>query len=836
MKKDHIFLSVPLRNKEEALKFAAEKLYEQELTHKNYLRSLKKREKQTETYLDNGIAIPHGVREDSHLVKKTGVIVIQCAKPIRWGDNDVSIVAAIAANNDEHLPILRKLTHIVLDGALATSLTKTTSKEDFLRALSDEKEKEPESDPKELLSEYDHVTQQTIPETEALHARPASLFSRLAKRFTSEIAIANGKGRANAKSLPQILRLAAQSGTEIYVGAKGEDAQEAMETIQAFLRNEYDSTSNDATKVDHKTLSESSANEPVFDQRNEVEYEGSMISATSVYDGVTQERIYIVHAARKLKTKKVSSPEKEWSIFEVGLESVKDEIRSLIKDMNSDSSLADIFESHIDILEDEELLAAIKQKIFDKKMGAGVAWEIVMEEQKQTFLAMDDPLFNERAADFDDLLLRVGVKIGTHSAATPMPSKPCILLCKDLLPSQAVHLDRNVTKGLIILSGGATSHAAIIARSKAIPTLIGLHPKDQELIEKYDDALIVFDSLASCLVLDPTEKDKKLATKREKDYLSFVTKARSHAHDSATTKDDVTITVQANLGSVADSTQLETSGAEGVGLFRSEFLFLDRDSAPNIEEQTKIYQTISEVAAPYRVVIRTLDIGGDKMIPYVSLPPEDNPFLGVRGIRLCFRYPNLFDDQLRAIFRANQSGNIDIMFPMISTVDEYLRAKERVETIRVEEGGNACNVGVMIEVPSVLFCLPEMAKEVDFFSIGTNDLIQYLFAAGRGNDAPELAFPDHHPAVLRALFRCVEGAGGKPLSICGAMGGNVQVAPLLVGLGFQKLSMLPSLVSVIKENIRAYSYESCRDLAHNAMNCLRVEEVDQLLYEWKQSQ
>jgi phosphocarrier protein FPr len=475
---------------------------------------------------------------------------------------------------------------------------------------------------------------------------------------------------------------------------------------------------------------------------------------------------------------------------------------------------AAIFDAHLLLLDDAALLGPAKDAI-DGGRSAAAAWADAARAAADGYRALDDPYLQERAADVED----VGARVLRHLTGAPAPAAMAdagVLVVADLTPGDAAGLDRDLVRGLAVARGGATSHAAILARALGIPAVVGL---GDAVLAVPDGALLVVDGAAGTVEVDPppetvAERERERAAAQER-----VARARERAREPARMRDGETLEVAANLGSAAEAAAAAALGADGVGLLRTEFLFLDRDDAPSEEEQRAVYAEIAAALAGRPVVVRTLDAGADKPLPFLRQPPEDNPFLGVRGIRLGLANEELLRTQLRAILAVAMEHPVKVMFPMVATLDEYRAARALLESERAALGAPEIEVGVMVEVPAVALQADRFAAEVDFFSVGTNDLTQYTMAAERGNERLAGLLDGLRPPVLELIAATARAAAahGRWTGVCGELAGDPEAAVVLAGLGVRELSMAASRIAEVKDALRAVTLAEAQDAAVRAL-------------------
>ncbi len=480
-----------------------------------------------------------------------------------------------------------------------------------------------------------------------------------------------------------------------------------------------------------------------------------------------------------------------------------------------------IFEAQTLMLQDPELLAQVEAALAEGA-SAEAAWSQAVEAFAARLAALPAPYFQARAADVRD----VGNRVLRHLMGAPeeptMPAHPVIVVADDLLPSETVHLDPQRVLAFVTEGGGPTAHAAILARRLGIPAVVAV---GSALRAVPDGATLLVDGEAGWVEIEPAPEVIRQAQARQARWQAERAQAEAAAHEPALTRDGVRIEVAANVGSLEDAREAFRRGADAIGLLRTEFLYLERAVAPTEEEEVAAYRALLEAMGGKPVVVRTLDVGGDKPLPYLPMPSEPNPFLGVRGVRLSRQHPDLLRQQLRALLRAGAGFPLRIMFPMVSTVEEirWLRALlGEVRAALAREGvplPEDLQVGMMVEVPAAALLAEHFQPWVDFFSIGTNDLTQYVLAADRTNPAVAGMADGLHPAVLR-LIRQVTAAAegtGKWVGVCGELAGDLQAVPVLIGLGVRELSVNPVRVPEVKAAVRRWSLQEAQALAEAAL-------------------
>ena len=493
---------------------------------------------------------------------------------------------------------------------------------------------------------------------------------------------------------------------------------------------------------------------------------------------------------------------------------------------------ASIFEAHLLVLDDPTLISAVTRLIQDDNLNVEQAFRRVTEQFGAAWATIEDDYLRERASDLRDIGERVMSNLlgraGTHDLAHL--TAPCIVIAHDLPPSTTALLDKKLVLGFATDVGSRTSHTAILARSLRIPAVVGLQEASHQLASGCDALL---DGFNGKIVLNPSDQTLFEYGQLVRKQVDFQESLRELRDQPAVTCDGVRVTLSANIAQPADTEAVLDCGAEGVGLFRSEFLFLNRDVLPTEEEQFQAYRQVAAALKPQPVVIRTLDLGGDKFLEHLGTPNEANPFLGWRAIRFCLQQRDIFRDQLRAILRASAEGNVKLMYPMISSLEEVTQANALVEVYKAELRAEnlpfdeALEIGAMIEIPSAAVIADALAKRVKFFSIGTNDLIQYSLAVDRLNEKIAHLYEPTSPAILRLIKMTVEAAhrAGIWVGVCGEMAGDPDLTPLLLGLGVDELSVAPASVPHVKFLIRRTRLSEARELAAFALNCESSAEI-----------
>jgi phosphotransferase system enzyme I (PtsI) len=492
---------------------------------------------------------------------------------------------------------------------------------------------------------------------------------------------------------------------------------------------------------------------------------------------------------------------------------------------------AAIFRAHRLLLRDPSLIARVKNVISERQVDAATALRQILEEYNTLFGQITDPYLKERMADLRDVIGRILARLAHEENEPLVPAnEPVILVAPEILPSQALAFDRHLVAGILTEAGGATGHAAILARALGIPAVSGLRGLMREV---HTGDLIALDGREGTVYLNPGPEVEAAYRKLQREYVDLCGRLVENSDLEPVTADGIRLELLANVNSPADAAVACTVGASGVGLYRTEYLFLTHPSVPDEEEQLAAYRAVIEAAPNQTVTIRTLDLGGDKHVPYLGDRNEANPFMGFRSIRLSWAYPELFQTQLRAILRAGRYGKVSLLFPMISTLEEVQRLKKVVHRTRLglrRAGvpfGEDIPLGIMLEVPAAALCIEELLREVDFVSIGSNDLIQYLMAADRDNPHVAHLCEPFSPALLRLLAQVIRAcnAHDKPVTLCGEMAGWPRCFLPLFGMGLRRLSMSPAFVPSIKEVVRHTTLEMAQSVTQRVLSMHTVGEI-----------
>lgn len=665
-----------------------------------------------------------------------------------------------------------------------------------------------------------------IPNPTGLHARPAAVIANLARGFKCAISLRLGDRQANARSVTAILGLDVACGAKVQVVASGPDAKAAVEKLAAVLAaGSGDEGQRPAPAPATTTVPPSAAPPPRRKSKDP-----NLLIGVSASPGLAVGTVFQVRPQDIPVEEAGAGVDAERRRLAEAVAAAQGQLGALRGKLHAgrEAAKAAIFAAHEELLSDPDLLEIAESGIAKGK-SAAFAWKAAVKTHADRLAGMRNQLLAQRANDLRDVGLRVLSVLTGADLKQPEHKPNSILIAEDLTPSETAGLDRSKVVGFCTTRGGSTSHSAILARSMGIPALAGVEPAALELA---NGTAVILDGTKGTLRLNATPEEvsrirgaQERAERRRKDDLA-------HAREPAVTLDGTRLEVVANIGGLKDAKQIAGLGGEGVGLLRSEFLFMERADAPSEDEQYQTYKSIIEAVGPdHPVIIRTLDVGGDKPLAYLPIPKEDNPFLGERGVRVGLDRPEILRTQLRAILRAAPSGKVKVMFPMITALSELRDVKAMMAEEAASLGVPPVPAGIMVEVPATAVMAEQFAREAEFFSIGTNDLTQYTLAIDRGH--PKLAplVDGLNPAVLRLIAQTVKGAQptGKMVGVCGGIAGDPAAVPLLVGIGVTELSVSLPAIPAVKAQIRTLQLDKCRELAGRALAAESADEVRALV-------
>ncbi|HCT0333261.1 TPA: phosphoenolpyruvate--protein phosphotransferase [Staphylococcus pseudintermedius] len=564
----------------------------------------------------------------------------------------------------------------------------------------------------------------------------------------------------------------------------------------------------------------------------------NIIKGIAASDGVAIAKAYLlVEPDLSFSNEKTDQPEAEVQKFNEALNNSKIELTKIRNHAEEQlgADKAAIFDAHLLVLDDPELIQPIEEKIKNESASAPQALTEVTQNFITIFESMDNEYMKERAADIRDVAKRVLAHIlGVELPNPSIIDESVIIVAHDLTPSDTAQLNKQYVQGFVTNIGGRTSHSAIMSRSLEIPAVVGTK-SISESVQQGD--MVIVDGLTGDVIVNPSDDEIKAYQHKRESFFADREALKQLRDEPSKTLDGHEVELAANIGTPNDLEGVHNNGAEGIGLYRTEFLYMGRDNMPTEDEQFEAYKKVLESMEGKRVVVRTLDIGGDKELPYLNLPEEMNPFLGYRAIRLCLDQPEIFRPQLRALLRASAYGKLNIMFPMVATIQEFRDAKalllEEKENLKQEgvEVSDDIELGIMVEIPATAALADVFAKEVDFFSIGTNDLIQYTMAADRMSERVSYLYQPYNPSILRLIKQVIDASHqeGKWTGMCGEMAGDETAIPLLIGLGLDEFSMSATSILKARRQIKGLSRTEMVQLADRALNCATVDEVVDLV-------
>ncbi|MBP7668698.1 MAG: phosphoenolpyruvate--protein phosphotransferase [Burkholderiaceae bacterium] len=824
--------------REDAVRQAGALLVKAGFVQPPYVESLLQREQVATTFLGQGLAIPHGMVEDKHLVLQTGLAVLQVPAGVAWGvDADgapqtVQLVVAIAAASDEHIALLRRLTRLMMQPGRIAELVHGTDARAIVQALTGEPATTHATQPP-ALQDLALAQELVLEYPNGLHARPAARWVQALKRFDAAVHVRCGDTVADARSVAQLLSLGAAKGARLRLSAQGSDAAAALAALQGSIQSLGDEEARQAELAAARQAQTQGLGRELGDWQPAA---ALCFTGLAASPGLVIGTLVAAEPPPLLAADSPAGVAASAAALDQALTAAHMQLQALVAAARQRGAVeqAAIFGAHTELIADPALLRDVSRTVVQGH-GAAWAWQQRLAERVAAQRALPDATLAARAADLQDAgdrVLRHLLGRGAEAGGPAELPDNAILLADDLAPSVTAQIDTRKVKGFCTAKGGPTAHTAILARSLGLPAVVAAgHGLLQALNATTPAGLhgrtAILDGYRGRLHVDPTDDALQQAR-------ALIARLAQRQQDEArnrlapaTTSDGHRVDIAANINRADQVPHALEVGAEGVGLMRTEFLFLERDHAPDEEEQFTVYRDMVLALQGKPLIVRTLDIGGDKQVPHLQLPVEDNPFLGVRGARLCLKRDDLLLPQVRALYRAARHGPLSIMFPMISTAEEVAELRRRLEAVRLELGAPVVPVGIMVEVPSAALMADRLAAQVDFFSIGTNDLTQYTLAVDRQH--PELAgMADAlHPAVLRLVARTVEGARrhGRWVGVCGGLAGEPLGAALLAGLGVHELSMTAGDITTIKALLRRHTLVELQALALRALDCDTADEV-----------
>jgi phosphocarrier protein FPr len=821
-------------NKESAIRETGQLLTAAGCVDPSFVDSMLRREITSNTFLGSGVAIPHGMLEDKGMVRRDGIAVLQVPGGLEWGSGQTArLVVGIAATSDSHIAILRRLTGLLQNTPLLEKICTTMDSTVIQAVLTGDLQTASPTPPLEDLAE---TTTWTLDYPAGLHFRPASAWAAAAKKSGIPMRVRHENGTVDPRNLVSLLQLGVREGDTLTISAQGETAASVLHAFRTVITGLSAGEKAAAARASALAV-ELAADEP----KRGWNPPGNLLPIIGVAacPGLAVGTIHRVDAVDIVVADMPVNLVEGGELLENALNITRQQMKALIDGTTRKIGPGEavIFAAQATLLDDADLIALACSNMVE---GHGVAWswKAAIDSMAEKLAGIGNSVLAARAADLRDVGRRVLAQLDPsleENRNAELPDGPVILIAPDLSPSDTAGLDASKVTGLATIHGGPTSHTAILARTMNIAAVVAA---GDALFSARNGDMAIVDGESGRVWLNPGEEalaaaNARIAELKEKHALE----ARERARPARTT-DGHQVEVAANVNKPDQVALALDNGAEGVGLMRTEFLFLEQGETPDEDTQYATYKgmvaALDNNAGGRPLIVRTLDIGGDKQVAHLNLPHEDNPFLGVRGSRLLLRRPDLFDPQMRALYRvARDGGNLSVMFSMITSVAEVVALRARCESIRAEIGAPEVPLGIMIEVPAAAVMADVLAAHVDFFSVGTNDLTQYTLAMDRQNPVLALEADSLHPAVLRLIRMTVDGAAqrGGWVGVCGGIAGDPFGAALLTGLGVQELSMTPRDIPAVKALLRQHDKTLFSTLAERALRLKSADEVRALACE-----
>ena len=745
-------------------------------------------------------------------VQRPGLAFITPVSNLEHQGQPLNGLFVLASMGEAHQAMLERLCNLLIEGR-GQELSQATSSRTVLEALGGE-----------VPADWPSA-QVPLANAHGLHARPAKVLTEIAQSFEGEIRVRQA-GSENAgvsvKSLSKLLAMGAQRGQVLEFmaepGIAGDALPALVRAVEEGLGEEIEPLPVAGSASEPLEITEGPAASAIEQAALRA---GEQVNGIAASPGIAIGPVLVRKPQVIDYPKRGESPAAELQRLDAALDKVHAEIGTLIEESQV-ASIRDIFTTHQAMLKDPALREEVQVRL-QKGLSAEAAWMEEIDSAAQQQEALHDKLLAERAADLRDVGRRVLACL-TGVEAEQAPDEPYILVMDEVAPSDVATLNAQRVAGILTAGGGATSHSAIIARALGIPAIVGAGPG---VLGLAPNTLLLLDGERGELLVAPTDAQleqarSERATREERKRL-----ANERRLEPAITRDGHPVEIAANIGAAGETPEAVAMGAEGIGLLRTELVFMNHSQAPDQATQEAEYRRVLEALEGRPLVVRTLDVGGDKPLPYWPMPAEENPFLGVRGIRLSLQRPDILETQLRALLASAEGRPLRIMFPMVGNIDEWRTAKAMVDRLRVELPVADLQVGIMIEIPSAALIAPVLAQEVDFFSIGTNDLTQYTLAIDRGHPTLSCQADGLHPAVLRLIGMTVEAAHahGKWVGVCGELAADALAVPMLVGLGVDELSVSARSIALVKARVRELDFAACQQLAKQALMLPGAHEV-----------
>jgi len=743
----------------------------------------------------------------SKFVQQPAISIVKPRHALDVNGQKLNTLVCIAANDQLDSQRFNRLIDILFNPEQVAQLDQTQAPNEIAKIIG-----------ADVIPDWPHRSV-VLANAHGLHARPATHLVNLTKNFQGDIQVAVDEGNfVSAKSLTRLLALGCKRGQTLRFIAEPET--DAVEALNKVIQAVQEGLGEEVEPIQSSDTREAQSSQTVKSLPKTL----STNTGIPASSGLAFGPVHVIKPKIYQYERMGLSVKAEKEKLDIALHAVKNNIHQVIA-KSEVVEIKQIFQAHLEMLDDPDLINGVYQKI-NLNLSAPAAWHEHIEAAAKEQAALPDRLLAERATDLRDIGDRVLAQL-CGEVIIEEPKEPYILIMYDVGPSDVARLNKDRVAGILTAVGGASAHSAIVARALGIPAIVGAG--DQVLdIEQKSSLLINGDT--GTFVLNPNTQQIEQAQQERELQQKIREEAERHSQEPAITLDQHQIEIAANLGKVQATAHAVECGAEAIGLLRTELVFMAHNSAPNEASQEADYRVVLDALAGRPLVVRTLDVGGDKPLPYLPIAEEENPFLGLRGIRLTLRQPELLRQQLTALLKAADDRPLRIMFPMIGRVEEWRAAKAILDEVKTAYSCANLQVGIMIEVPSAALLAPILAQEVDFFSIGTNDLTQYTLAIDRGHPILSAEADGLHPSILQLIDCTVKAAHkhGKWVGICGELAADPKAVPILMGLGVDELSMSPNSIPLVKAQIRTLNYSQAQALAKRALECESATAVRQL--------
>ncbi|WP_224970795.1 phosphoenolpyruvate--protein phosphotransferase [Acinetobacter oleivorans] len=743
----------------------------------------------------------------SKFVQQPAISIVKPHHALDVGGQKLNTLVCIAANEQLDSQRFNRLIDILFNPEQVAQLDQTQTPNEIAKIIG-----------ADVIPDWPHRSV-VLANAHGLHARPATQLVNLTKSFQGDIQVAVDDGNfVSAKSLTRLLALGCKRGQTLRFIAEPET--DAVEALDKIIQAVQQGLGEEVEPIQSSDTQEAQSPQTVKSHPKTLSTNTGIPASSGLAFGPVHVIKPKIYQYKRMGLSVKAEKEK----LDIALHAVKNNIHQVIA-KSEVAEIKQIFQAHLEMLDDPDLINGVYQKI-NLNLSAPAAWHEHIEAAAKEQAALPDRLLAERATDLRDIGDRVLAQL-CGEVIIEEPKEPYILIMYDVGPSDVARLNKDRVAGILTAVGGASAHSAIVARALGIPAIVGAGDQVLE-IEQKSSLLINGDT--GTFVLNPNTQQIEQAKQERELQQKIREEAERHSQEPAITLDQHQIEIAANLGKVQATAHAVECGAEAIGLLRTELVFMAHSSAPSEATQEADYRVVLNALAGRPLVVRTLDVGGDKPLPYLPIAEEENPFLGLRGIRLTLRQPELLRQQLIALLKAADDRPLRIMFPMIGRVEEWRAAKAILDEVKAAHPCANLQVGIMIEVPSAALLAPILAQEVDFFSIGTNDLTQYTLAIDRGHPILSAEADGLHPSILQLIDHTVKAAHkhGKWVGICGELAADPKAVPILMGLGVDELSMSPNSIPLVKAQIRTLNYSQAQALAKRALECESATAVRQL--------